>query len=218
MPLHFKPVSAKFAGTVQKWRKMLKFSYSAVEQALAKTYGASDDEVRQTAFRARINSLQRLGVLGDKVKVGKGARLTYSVEQMERWLACLELSELGISPTVAGKLVIAYWAKKFAPIFRAAQKTVEHDPSLEDVIMYLGGVQLMSGSWSPGPDFPGVPNVNSCPLRKLPNHMEGWMRMGGRDRLPARALVVNLSSLLRQFHAALAMPEMPEMGKKRRKP
>lgn len=191
---------------------MLKFSYSAVEQALAKTYGASDDKVRQTAFRARINSLQRLGVLGEKVKVGKGARLTYSIEQMERWLACLELSELGISPTIAGKLVIAYWAKTFAPIFRAAQKTVEKEPSLDDVIMYLGGVQLMSGSWSPGPDFPGVSNVNHCTLRKLPNHVRSWM-----DDAPlSRMLITNLSARLRQFHTALAASYMTELGAERR--
>jgi hypothetical protein len=30
------------------------------------------------------------------------------------------------------------------------------------------------------------------------------MRLGADDRLPARALIVNLSSRLRQFHAALA--------------
>jgi hypothetical protein len=183
---------------------MLKFSYSAVEQALAKTYRATDDKVRQRAFRARINSFQRLGVLGKKVRVGKGQKVTYSIEQMERWLACLELSELGISPTVAGRLVIAYWAKKFAPIFREAQRTVIREPGLDDVIMYLGGVHLMSGSWSSERDFPGVPNINHSKLRELPNHMRTWMD----DPPLSRMLITNLSARLRQFHEALAVSVM----------
>jgi hypothetical protein len=196
-------------------RKMLKFGYSAVEQALAKIYGASENEVRQTAFRARINSLQRLGVLGEKAKVGKGARLTYTVEQMERWLACMELCELGISPTVAGKLVIAYWAKKFAPIFRAAQGTVVRVPGPDDVILYLGGVHLMSGSWSSESDFPGVPNINHITVRKLPDHVLSWMDDAQRSRM----LITNLSARLRQFHTALSVSHMTELeaDKKRRK-
>jgi hypothetical protein len=187
---------------------MLQFSYSAVEQALAKTYGASDDKVRETAFRARINSLQRLGVLGEKVKVGKGQKVTYGVEQMERWLACLELSELGISPTVAGKLVIRHWAKKFAGIFRAAQGTVMQKPGLDDVILYLGGVHLMSGSWSSERDFPDVPNINHCTLRELPNHVRTWMD----DPPLSRMLITNLSARLRQFHAALAESHIGDRG------
>ena len=195
---------------------MVQFSYSAVEQALAKTYGASDEKLRETAFRARINSLQRLGVLGEKVRVGKGARLTYSVEQMERWLACMELCELGISPTVAGKLVIRYWSKIFeagsvgmnAAIFKAAQGTVMQNPGLDDVILYLGGVHLMSGSWSPGPVFPGVPNVNHCTFRKLPDHVRSWME----DAPLSRMLITNLSARLRQFHTALAESPIKDRG------
>jgi hypothetical protein len=180
---------------------MLKFSYSVVEQALAKTYGASYDKVRQTAFRARINSLQRLGVLGEKVKVGKGSKLTYSVEQME-------LCELSFSPTVAGKLVIRHWAKKFAPIFREAQGTVIRDPGPDDVILYMGGVHLMSGSWSSERDFPGVPNINHCTLRKLPDHIKAWM-----DNAPqSRMLITNLSARLRQFHTALTETPIKDRG------
>jgi hypothetical protein len=187
---------------------MFQISYSAVEQALAKTYGANDDKLRETAFRARINSLQRLGVLGQKVRVGKGQKVTYGVEQMERWLACLELSELGISPTVAGKLVIRYWSKKFAPIFKAAQGTATQKPGLDDVILYLGAVHLMSGSWSSERDFPGVPNINHCRLRELPDHMRAWMD----DPPLSRMLITNLSARLRQFHGALAESPIKDRG------
>jgi hypothetical protein len=179
---------------------MRQISYSALEQALAETYGASDHKVRETAFRARINSLQRLGVLGENVRLGKGQRVAYGIEQMERWLACLELSELGISPTVAGKLVIRYWSKKFAPIFKAAQSTTNHKPGLDDVILYLSAVHLMSGSWSSQRDFPGVPNINHCRLCELPDHMRAWMD----DPLRSRMLITNLSARLRIFHEALA--------------
>jgi hypothetical protein len=191
-------------------RKMLKFSYSAVEQALAKTYGASDDKVRQSEFRARINALQRLHVLGEKARVGKGTRLTYSVEQIERWLACFELCELGISPTIAAKLVIAYWTKKFAPIFRAAQATVIHDAEEEDIVLYLGGVHLMSTNWSPGSDL-GVPNINHTTVRKLPDHVRTWMG----DAPQSRMVITNLSARLRVFHAELGAEYMTELVAKK---
>jgi hypothetical protein len=196
---HFCKICQDRSENVEKVAKMVEYTYSTVEQALAKTYNASDDEVRKSAFRARINGLQRLGVLGEKVKVGKGQKLTYTVDQMERWIACLELAELGISLTTTAKLVTSYWAKKLAPIFRAAQGTVIHDPSLDDVILYLGAVHLMSGSWSSESDFPGVPNVNHCTLRKLPIHMKAWMDDPARSRM----LITNLSARLRQFHTAL---------------
>jgi hypothetical protein len=50
-----------------------------------------------------------------------------------------------------------------------------------------------------------VPNVNSCPLSKLPDHMAMWMSMRPDDPsgLPPRALVTNLSMRLRAFHTAL---------------
>jgi len=52
-----------------------------------------------------------------------------------------------------------------------------------------------------------VPNVNSCPLSKLPDHMAMWMSMRPDDPsgLPPRALVTNLSMRLRAFHAALVI-------------
>ena len=82
--------------------------------------------------------------------------------------------------------------------------------------MHMGGVRLMTDTWSDA-----VPNVNFCTLQKLNDQMQVWMRMGVDDRLPSRALVVNLSSRLRQFHAAfrdLHMEHMPEKkDKKRRK-
>jgi hypothetical protein len=74
-----------------------------------------------------------------------------------------------------------------------------HGP--DDVILYIVGAHLMGDALSGG-----VPNVNSCALGKLPDHMAMWMTMKPDDPLglPPRALVTNLSMRLRAFHAALA--------------
>ena len=123
------------------------------------------------------------------------------------------LRALGVSPTVAGKLVVHFWPDKFAPIFRAAQRSVVYDPSPNDVVVYLGGTTLMSGSWSSEADFPGVRNINSCTLGKLPGHVSAWMAMEPNDpgALPPRMLIVNLSARLRQFHTALAKTDSEEL-------
>jgi len=182
----------------------LRFSYRAVEKALASIYAATDDDVRRRDFRARINYFQRAKVIGEEVQVGKGTRVSYNVRQIERWFCCLELAELGVSPTTVGKLVVSLWDDKFAPIFRAAQRTTVDPPSPDDVVLLCGGVHLMSGNWSTGAGFPGVPSIDHCTVRKLPDRVVGWMRMTARDRQAPRLLIVNLSERLRQFHTALA--------------
>src|SRR5262249_58737945 len=80
----------------------LRFNYGPVEVALAVIYAATEDDKRRKAFRVRINYFQRAKVLGDDVEVGKGKQNAYSIVQIERWLACLELTELGLSPITAG--------------------------------------------------------------------------------------------------------------------
>ena len=62
-------------------------------------YAAAGDDIRRKAFRERINYFQRPKILGDDVEAGEGKRKIYSIVQIERWLACLELTELGLSPT-----------------------------------------------------------------------------------------------------------------------
>jgi hypothetical protein len=185
----------------------LTFAYATVERALAEIYRANTDKVRQTAFRARINGLQREGVLGRAVRVGKGTKASYTVEQIERWLCCLELAELGISPTIAARLVIKCWSS-LAPIFKAAQRTTNREPSSDDVILFLADVHLMSGNWSAEKEFPGVPAINHCTLRKLPDNVKALMDDAPRSRV----LVTNLSARLRQFHEVLAQSYSGELA------
>ena len=120
----------------------LRFSYGAVEKALATIHAATADDVRRQAFRARINYFQRAKVLGAAVAVGKGTKNNYNVAQIERWLACLELTEIGLSPTTVGELVNGNW-DLFEPIFRAAQSSVIYEPGPDDIVLCLGGVQRL---------------------------------------------------------------------------
>ena len=149
-----------------------------------------------------MNYFEQAKVLGDVVEVGKGKRKTYSIVQIERWLACLELTEFGLSSITAGELITGHWAA-FEPIFRDAQASVVRDPGPDDVVLCLGGIHLMSGSWAPKLGFPGVPSIQGCTLRKLPDRVMVWMWMTARDAAAPRLLMVNLSERLRQFHNAL---------------
>jgi hypothetical protein len=178
----------------------LRLNYGPVEKALAAIYAATEDDIRRKAFRARINFFQRAKVLGNEA--GKGQRNAYSIVQIGRWLACLELTELGLSPTTAGELIAGHW-DAFEPIFRDAQASALRDPGPDDIVLCIGGVHLMSGSWAPKSGFPGVPSIQGCTLRKLPDRVMVWMWMTASDPAAPRLLIVNLSERLRQFHNAL---------------
>lgn len=183
-------------------------------------YAATEDDIRRKAFRVRINYFQRSKILGDDVEVGKNKRKIYSIVQIERWLACLELTELGLSPATAGELIAGHWPA-FEPIFRDVQASVVRDPGPDDVVLCIGGVHLMSGSWASKLGFPGVPSIQGCTLRKLPDRVMVWMWMTARDPAPPRLLIVNLSERLRQFHNALGdacTEDLAAEGCVRRKP
>jgi hypothetical protein len=185
---------------------MFQSSYGAVEKTLAVAYGIPDS-VRETGFRGWIGNLQKLGVLGEAARVGRGAALKYGPDELHRFVLAIELSELGLPPATAVALISAYWDTKFKAIFRAAEESIVRDEAREnDIIIHLGGIALRSGAWlAPKSKFPGVPNINRCRLHELPKYMEIWMRIGDEPTgLRPRALVVNLSSRLRAFHTAFA--------------
>jgi hypothetical protein len=185
---------------------MFDTSYSHVEAALVQTYGVPDKAV--TAFRGRLGNLQKKGLFGRPNMPGRGAALRYGPDQFHRLVFACELSEFGVGPATVLTLVETLWESRLKQIFKKAERG---NPGPDDVILHMGGVHLMTGAWSDA-----VPNVNSCTLNKLPTYAREWMRMGAGDP-PARALIVNLSSRLRRFHAALADSHMVEIeaGKKK---
>lgn len=182
---------------------MFETSYGPIERALATTHGISD-AVRQAGFRSMLSNLQKLGALGARARVGRGAALKYGPTELHRLILTLEFCELGIPPATAVALVDTYWQPKLKEIIADAERVVgRKEPSSNDVIIHLGGVSLRTGALK-GERFPGVPNINRCKLSELPKYIAQWMAMTPNDPVPPRALVLNLSARLRAFHAEFA--------------
>jgi hypothetical protein len=183
--------------------------YSVVEGALIGAYNVPAKALG--AFRGRLGHLQRRGLFGGRHRPGRGVALTYRPDQLHRLIFACEALEFGFSPALILDLVKTLWVRKephrgLRDIFQRAEQAAMIDPANgentgRDIIMHMGGVRLLTDPWSNA-----VPNVNSCELHRLPDHMAMWMRMMPDDPagVPPRALVVNLSMRLRAFHAALA--------------
>jgi hypothetical protein len=191
---------------------MFECGYGAVEAALVRAYRIPGEAAG--AFRGRLGALQKQGLLGAKSQPGKGVALRYGADQFWRLILACELLEFGISPAMVLRIVESLWERRLQKIFRTAESAVvkHEDAGPDDTIMYMGGVSLMVDGWSDA-----VPNVNSCPLSKLPDNMAMWMSMRPDDPsgLPPRAIVTNLSMRLRAFHTALGGSYMDELRAER---
>ena len=187
---------------------MFECGYGAVEAALVRCYRVPGKALG--AFRGRLGALQKNELFGAKNMPGKGVALRYGPDQFHRLVFACELFEFGISPAVVLSLVKSLWERRLRKIFRDAEDVVmkHEDAGPDDIILHMGGVHLMGDAWSDA-----VPNVNSCPLSKLPDHMAMWMSMRPDDPsgLPPRAIVTNLTMRLRAFHGALAASYMDEL-------
>jgi hypothetical protein len=195
---------------------MLQLPYRAIERALARTHGVPDS-VREAGFRSMLSNLQKLGILGEDARVGRGAALGYTPDMMHRLVLGLELCELGIPPATAVALITAYWESRLKKICRDAMQNFPavrggqpSDPD-DDTILHLGGVALRTGTLK-GARSPTIPNINQCQLRDLPMRIRLWMMMRPDDPVPPRALVLNLSARLSAFHDALAHTYMDELA------
>jgi len=193
--------------------KMFDCGLAATEAALVQTYRVPTRAVG--AFRSRLGALQKQGLFGARNMPGKGVALRYGPDQFHRLVFVCELFEFGIAPSVVLSLVKSAWEGRLKKIFRDAEDAVmKHQDAAgpDDVILHMGGVHLMVDGFSDA-----VPNVNSCPLSKLPDHMAMWMSMQPDDPsgLPPRALVTNLSMRLRAFHTALGPAYMDELRAER---
>jgi hypothetical protein len=192
--------------------KMFECGYGAVEAALMQAYHIPAKAAG--AFRARIGTFQKQKLFGAKNMPGKGVALRYGPDQFHRLVFACEMLEFGVAPSVVLSLVKSLWERRLRKIFEDAEDAVvrHEDAGPDDVILHIGGVHLMGDGWSNA-----VPNINACPLGKLPDHMAMWMSMRPDDPsgLPPRAIVTNLSMRLRAFHIALGASYMDELRAER---
>jgi hypothetical protein len=191
---------------------MFECGYGAVEAALLQAYRVPAKAAG--AFRGRLGALQKQGIFGVRNQPGKGVALRYGPDQFHRLVFACEMLEFGVAPSVVLSLVESLWDRRLRKIFRDAEDIVvrHEDAGADDVILHIGGAHLMGDGWSNA-----VPNINACPLGKLPDHMAMWMSMRPDDPsgLPPRALVTNLSMRLRAFHTALGISYMDELRAER---
>jgi hypothetical protein len=73
-----------------------------------------DDSLR-SAFRSRLQNLQRLGVAPSLP--GKGHKILYDGEAIFVWGVCLELAAFGIQPSVSAEFINLHWKKDLRPVF-----------------------------------------------------------------------------------------------------
>ena len=179
---------------------MFECGYGEAEAALMQTYRVPAKAAG--AFRGRLGALQKQGLFGVRNQPGKGVALRYGPDQFWRLIFVCEMLEFGVAPSVVLSLVESLWERRLRKIFKDAEDPVmrHEDAGPDDVILHIGGVHLMGDGWSGA-----VPNINACPLGKLPDHMAMWMAVKPDDPsgLPPRALITNLSMRLRAFHTAL---------------
>lgn len=164
--------------------------YAKVEAALVRMHGIADEDV--AAFRSRLGSLQRGGLLGAQNQPGKGRRLEYGVDQFRRMVLAIELTQAGISPGVVLRLIKDGW-ERLNGIFNTAEHANMHPTpgNGNDVVLVLR-VDLM---------FDRGLAINRTTRDKLPQHID---LVFSDERQPARLLLINLSAQMRVFHDALS--------------
>jgi hypothetical protein len=120
-----------------------RYTYARVERALLAVFDVAAD--RQGPMRARLKHLNLLGMPG--LKVGKGQRISYSLEHVSQWLVALLLEEAGIDPTEAVRLVNGTWARGGRPAVLAA---MDEPGRAVDHIFLVFRPRLMTGLWLKG--------------------------------------------------------------------
>ena len=176
------------------------FPYAMIEASLAELHNIAPDDV--PALRSRFGVFQRGGLLGKPP--GRGVRVQYGPDELNRVLFAFEMAQLNVSPTTLLWLVREFWDKRLREIFiKAARASLNQTPG---VVLFLSGLTAMDG-----PDE-AVPNINHTTIDKLSEGFALAIRGQEDDDPPARALVVNLSAQLSRFHKALSNYHLrPEM-------
>jgi hypothetical protein len=100
------------------------FSYGEAETLLASLHEVPPEH-QHLAFRARLKHLKKLGIpLGSSP--GKGKKVRYTSEQIYQWAFCLQLEELGISPSAIVSLLREQWCDRIRHLIAKAGNDSEN--------------------------------------------------------------------------------------------
>jgi hypothetical protein len=162
--------------------------YAVVERALIVAYEIEPKNI--PALRSRLGALQRGGLFGAE-RPGKGRKLGYGPDQFWRLVFALELTALGIAPSLILKLIAEFWDPTLVAVFREAERAKGGDIAF----VLIGGETMFRATRDAL-----TPQLSFAPLHELP----GLMNSAMKDKpLPARSIVVNLTARLRRFNRAL---------------
>jgi hypothetical protein len=167
--------------------------YAVVERALIVAYEIEPKNI--PALRSRLGALQRGGLFGAE-RPGKGRKLGYGPDQFWRLVFALELTALGIAPSLILKLIAEFWDPTLVAVFREAERANVLPPNGGDIAFVLIGGETMFRATRDAL----TPQLSFAPLHELPGLMNSAMK---DEPLPARSIVVNLTARLRRFNRAL---------------
>jgi len=120
----------------------------------------------------------------------------YGPDQFWRLVFALELTALGIAPSLILKLIAEFWEPTLVAVFREAERANMLPTKGGDIAFVLIGGETMFRATRDAL----TPQLSFAPLRELP----GLMNSAMKDKpLPARSIVVNLTARLRRFNSAL---------------
>jgi hypothetical protein len=166
------------------------YSYAAVEKALAAVHGI-DERGRVGWLRARLQHFRRLGLAPEGP--GRGKVISYTPDDIDRWLIALEVEFFKIDPTTAISFVTENWSD-IARLLAEARASESDDA---DVLMTVHF------------DLPQkLPTVGGSTTVKGMHAIAGWLR--GDLWEPARRVgIFNLSVRAKALDEALANPAPP---------
>jgi hypothetical protein len=177
-------------------------SYAEVVKVLGELYRADEEAVRGP-LRGRVQNLQKLHIpLG--LQVGKGRKIDYQREQIYQLMFCMELAEMGLTPSQIALIVRGFWENVFASEFRneVAAQSQNNDRIL---VLFLN---QMSATWDPTlrdtpPSLKNHPLAVELPLTRVirtnANRLE--QDLAGSWR---RLSLINISELVREVEPRLA--------------
>jgi hypothetical protein len=188
-----RPMGAKKTQTQPK----AEYSYAHVETALAATFGV-DVTGKVGWLRGRIQHLRRLGL--QPKGPGKGATIRYSLDDVDRWLAALELEHFRIHPTAAVAAVKNNWNGPGMLRDLVAEARASREPK-NDVLITVDFGPLST-----------APIISHTTLKAI-GAFGAWLAGPGPPSfgVACRASLFNLSARVRALDLALAAPPPPPL-------